>query len=33
MTLQRHDNIDNAPAVLTDEQRRRVSDALEIAVG
>ena len=31
MTLQTHDTIDNAPAVLTDEQRRRVADALESA--
>ena len=31
MTLQAHDTIDNAPAVLTDEQRRRVADALENA--
>ena len=29
MTLQAHDQIDNASAVLTDEQRRRVADALE----
>ena len=29
MTLQTHDKIDNAPAVLTEEQRRRVADALE----
>ena len=31
MTLQTHDTIDNAPAVLTEEQRRRVADALENA--
>ena len=31
MTLQTHDTIDNAPATLTDEQRRRVADALENA--
>ena len=29
MTFQTHDNIGNAPAVLTDEQRQRVADALE----
>ena len=31
LTLQTHDTIDNAPAVLTEEQRRRVADALENA--
>ena len=31
MTLQAHDKNDNAPAVLTEEQRRRVADALESA--
>ena len=31
MTLQTHDKIDNAPAILTDEQRRRVADTLERA--
>ena len=31
MVLQRHDKIDNTPVVLTDEQRRRVADALESA--
>ena len=31
MTLQTQGNIDNAPVVLTEEQRRRVADALESA--
>ena len=31
MTLQTHGTTDNAPAVLTEEQRRRVADALESA--
>jgi site-specific recombinase XerD len=31
MTLQTPDKIDNAPGVLTEEQRRRVANALESA--
>ena len=31
MTLQTHDTVDNASAVITDERRRRVADALESA--